>query len=76
MDASHICDSSNSISESASAAACSCVRFVSCIPVTVATVFLRSDAAATVYFADRLYGYYSRAAFISLESLEKSTKAG
>ena len=43
------------------------------------TVFLRSDAAATIYFAGRFVrllfegSYYSRAAFISLESPEKST---
>ena len=46
------------------------------------TVFLRSDTAATIYFTAcfvRLLfegDYYSRAAFISLESLEASTMAG
>ena len=43
------------------------------------TVFLQSDAVATIYFAGRFVwlllegGYYSRAAFISLESPETST---
>ena len=46
------------------------------------TVFLQSDATATIYFAARFVrllfegGYYSRVAFISLESLETSTTAG
>ena len=47
----------------------------------IGTIFLRSDAAATIYFAAHFVrllfegGYYSRAASISLESLETSTKA-
>ena len=51
------------------------------VPITFPrdTIFLRSDAAATVYFTARFVrllfegGYYSRAAFISLESPETST---
>ena len=45
------------------------------------TIFHRSDAAATIYFAARFVrlqfegGYYSRAAFISLESPETSMTA-
>ena len=50
--------------------------------VSMITVFLRSDVAATIYFATRFVwllfkgGHHSRAAFISLESLEMSTMAG
>ena len=46
------------------------------------TAFLRSDTATTIYFAAHfvqlLYedGYYSRAAFTSLERPETSTTAG
>ena len=45
------------------------------------TIFLRSDAVATIYFAARFVrllfegGYYLRATFISLESSETSTMA-
>ena len=37
---------------------------------------LRLDAVATIYFAIHFCGYYSRAAFISLESMETSATAG
>ena len=45
------------------------------------TVFLQSDTVATIYFAAHFVwllfkgGYYSRVAFISLETLETSTTA-
>ena len=50
--------------------------------VSMITVFLRSDIAATIYFAARFVwllfkgSHYSRVVFISLESLETSKMAG
>ena len=44
--------------------------------VHVCTIFLRSDAAANIFRCLILCGYYLRAVFISLESLQTSTMAG
>ena len=51
-------------------------------PYYYITVFLRSDATVTIYFAAHFVqllfegGYYSRAVFISLQSPEISKTAG